>query len=84
VSGLSDEELARADISAGVRVVEASGAAAEAGVRSGDIITRLNHKAVTNADQLDEISDGLTPGRTVPMLVLRDSSPVFLALRVPD
>jgi serine protease Do len=84
VSGLSDEELARADVSAGVRVVEVSGAAAEAGVRSGDIITRLNHKAVTNADLLDEISDGLTPGRTVPMLVLRNSSPVFLALRVPD
>lgn len=84
VAALSDEELARLDISAGVRVVEVSGAAAEAGVRAGDIITRLNHRTVNSPAELSDIAEGLTASRTVPVLVLRSSSPVFLALRVPE
>jgi len=84
VAALSEEELGRMDISAGVRVVEASGAAAEAGVRRGDIITRLNHLSVDNPAVLGEIADELPAGRTVPMLVLRNASPVFLPLRVPE
>ena len=84
VEGLSSDEMTSMDISAGVRVVEAAGPGAEAGVRAGDIITRLNHQAVDNPAKFAEISDNLTLGRTVPVLVLRNSSPVFLALRVPE
>lgn len=84
VAGLTDEEMERMDVSAGVRVVEVAGAAAEAGVRPGDIITRLNHQAVSSPSQLAELSESLTPGRTVPVLVLRSSNPTFLALKVPD
>ena len=83
VAGLTDEELNRLDINSGVRVVESSGAAADAGVRPGDIVTSLNHQTLDNPGRLSEIADGLTAGRTVPVLVLRNSSPVFLALKVP-
>lgn len=84
VTDLSDEELSRLDIEGGVRVDESVGAAADAGIRPRDIIMRLNNRAVTNSSDLDEISQGLTPGRQVPVLVLRGGNPVFLPLRVPE
>lgn len=84
VAGLSNEEMTSMDIDAGVRVVEATGPAEEAGVRVGDIITRLNHQSVDSPSKFTEISGDLTAGRTVPVLVLRNSNPVFLALRVPE
>ncbi len=83
VTALTDNELSRLQISAGVRVVESSGAAAEAGIREGDVVTRLNHQAVATPAELSEIAGELSSGRTVPVLVLRGGSPVFLALRVP-
>jgi S1-C subfamily serine protease len=76
--------MASMDVDAGVRVVEATGPAEEAGVRVGDIITRLNHQSVDSPSKFTEISGNLTAGRTVPVLVLRNSNPVFLALRVPE
>ena len=84
VSELSEEELSRLDIDQGVRVVDISSAAADSGMRVGDIITRLNHQSVGSPDDLEEISADLTAGRTVPVLVLRNQNPVFLALRVPS
>jgi len=84
VSDLNDEDLARLDIEGGALVEESSGAAEEAGIRPRDIIMRLNNRAVTSSAGLEEIANGLTPGRQVPVLVLRDRNPVFLPLRVPD
>ncbi len=83
VAELAENELSRLQISAGVRVVESSGAAADAGIRSGDVVMRLNNRAVASPAELAEIAEELTPGRRVPVLVLRNGSPVFLALRVP-
>ena len=80
---LNDEELAQLDISGGVRVTNASGAAAEADIRRGDVITRLNHQAVDSPDSLREISEALESGRPVPVLVLRNGNAVYLALHVP-
>ena len=65
-------------------MVELSSAAADSGMRVGDIITRLNHQSVGSPDDLESISEDLTAGRTVPVLVLRNQNPVFLALRVPS
>ena len=84
VAPLNEEERSRLDIDGGVRVVDADQSALESGIRPGDIITRLNHKVVTNVEGFDAIAEDLKAGRTVPVLVLRNSSPVFLALRVPD
>ncbi len=86
--GLNVEELAqeiqqRLNISGGVRVVEATGAAAEAGFRRGDVITRLNHQTVEDLQSFLEISEALPSGPT-PVLIIRGSTPTFLALRVPE
>lgn len=87
--GLQVEDLAEAvaerlDVSGGVRVVEARGPAAEAGITGGDVITRLNNREVVDVEAFREVVDGLPAGRSVPVLVIRGEAPRFLALRVPE
>jgi serine protease Do len=84
VETLSDVELERLDIQGGVRVLAASGAAAEAGLREGDVITKLDNRDVSNAEEFTAIAGELEPGRSVAMLVIRRQTPLFLALRVPE
>lgn len=84
VAPLNDEELERLDIEGGVRVNSASDVATEAGLRRGDVITRLNHRPVQTVEDFEEVVESLEAGRTVPVLVLRNNNPVFLALRVPE
>ena len=68
----------------GVLVQEASeGPAATAGIRSGDIITRINNTAVSDPAQFAELVKQLPVGRPVPVLVKRDNGALFLALTVP-
>ncbi len=83
VEPVPEAALERLGISGGVRVVEVGGAAEEAGLRPGDIITRLNNQEVSDPDSLREIADELPSGRSVPVLVIRGQVPTFLPLRVP-
>jgi serine protease Do len=84
VAPLVDDDLVRLDLEGGVRVVEVDEQAQESGIRRGDIITRLNHRPILDEGDFDEISGSLEAGRTVPILVLRNQNPVFLALRIPE
>ncbi len=84
VTPLNDEELTRLRIDQGVRVADVDGAAAEAGIQAGDVITRLNHQAVGSPEDLAEISQALSAGRSVPVLVVRDGNALFLPLKVPE
>ena len=59
------------------------GAAAEAGIRQGDVILRLNNEAVKSATDFERMVKNLPAGRTVPVLVQRRGGPSFLALKVP-
>jgi serine protease Do len=74
----------RLGISGGVRVVAVEGPAEEAGIREGDVITRINNQEIPDADRFAEITGALPPGRSVPVLIVRGQVPTFLALRVPD
>jgi len=60
------------------------GAAADAGIRPGDVILKINGADVDNAAQLHKLVQALPAGKSLPVLVQRRSGPVFLALRVPD
>jgi serine protease Do len=84
VEALQDPAQQRAGVDHGVQVVESSGPAAEAGIRDGDIITRLNNQEIDSPATFTKVVDALTPGRSVPVLIVRGQAPTFLALRVPS
>lgn len=82
---MSAEERSRARIDEGIRVRRTSaGSAMDAGIRPGDIITMLNQEVVDSVVRFEDIVEGLDPGRTVPVMVVRNAIPVFLAIRVPE
>ena len=62
VEALTDPIQQRAGVDHGVRVVEASGPAAEAGIREGDIITRLNNQEIDSPATFSKVVDSLTSG----------------------
>ena len=66
-----------------VRAV-AEGPAAEAGLRPGDVITRLNNVPIASLGDFQQAAQNLPSGRAVPILVVRRGVPVFLALPLPE
>jgi len=87
VSDLSDEDRRQLDegIAGGV-IVETvkEGAATQAGIQVGDVILKLHGMDVRDGRHLNEIIDDLPAGKSFPILVLRRTGPVFLALRISD
>jgi serine protease Do len=85
VQDLSADERSKAKvISGGVRVSAVGpGAGREAGVQGGDVILSISGQEVDSAARYREVVGRLTPGQTVPMLVQRQGSPLFLAIQVP-
>jgi serine protease Do len=80
---VSERVLERLRIKGGVRVTEVTGPAEAAGIRAGDIITRMNNLEINDIEGFQEISEELPSGRSVPVLVIRGQVPTFLPLRVP-
>ncbi len=81
---MSAEERSRARVDDGIRVRRTSaGPAMDAGIRPGDIITMLNQEVVDSVVRFEDIVEGLDPGRTVPVMVMRNTGRAFLAIKVP-
>jgi serine protease Do len=60
------------------------GPAASAGIRPGDIITRINNVEITSPAQFAEQVKQLPTGRPIPVLIKRDNGALFLALTLPE
>ena len=86
VEELSEEQRAQLDLSErGVRVTRVDkGPAEDAGIRVGDIILSIGQRDIENVVQFREVVSELETGRSVPVLLQRRDSPIFLALRVPE
>ncbi|HET7797142.1 MAG TPA: PDZ domain-containing protein, partial [Nevskia sp.] len=71
-------------VSGGVRVVDvAPGVGREAGLVPGDVILSIAGTEIDSAERYAQVAERLTPGQSVPLLVQRQGSPLFLALAVP-
>src|SRR5262249_53554719 len=57
-----------------VAEVAADSPAARAGVKKGDLLSKLNGKEVTNADQVRDILQGKSAGESVKLAVQRDAT----------
>ena len=73
---LTADEQKQAGVTGGVLVEESSGAAAEAGIQSGDVILSFNGKAVKSVEQLKELV--AKAGKKVALLVMRDETRIFV------
>jgi S1-C subfamily serine protease len=67
---------------AGVRVngVSPGGPAAEAGVRTGDVIVAIQETPVTTGRELVKVMEGIEPGDKVSLELKRDGKPVKVAV----
>ncbi|MCP5142411.1 MAG: DegQ family serine endoprotease [Gammaproteobacteria bacterium] len=84
VGDLSAEQRAELEVREGGVLVERvlEGAAAQVGIRAGDVILRINNLAVTDAAQFEQIVTELPTGRQLPVLIHRRNGALFLALKL--
>ncbi|MCP4490738.1 MAG: DegQ family serine endoprotease [Gammaproteobacteria bacterium] len=86
INTISESARKKLKISSGVQVIEVedTGAAQDAGIQKGDVITMIDNQKVSSVDGFKEIVDDLKTGKSVALLVQRGSGPVFLAIRPED
>lgn len=81
---LTDTELKQLALDNGLLVDSISdGPALRAGLKSGDVIVKIQGKAVHSPKEFNEIVRRLPTSRPVPVLVRRGAAALFLALRLP-
>jgi serine protease Do len=77
---LSPEERTQAGVSGGVLVEDSTGAAANAGIQSGDVILSLNGKPVKGVEELKALV--AKAGKKIALLVLRDDARIFIPVEL--
>ena len=81
VSELSPEQKQELRIKGGVRVESASGAAARAGLRRGDVILALGNMDVTNVKDFENAVAKADKSKTISVLVQREDLASFVFIR---
>lgn len=81
VSDLSDAQKKELKVDGGVAVDMAEGVAARAGLRSGDVILRLNNTDVKDAKQFNSLVAKLEAKKMAVLLVRRGDSSQFVPLK---
>lgn len=70
------------DIDGGILVKNIKGNPAEdSGIQAGDVLLMLNGVKIKSYEQFQLIATGLVPGKTYALLILRNGSSKFLALK---
>lgn len=79
---LSEESIEKLGVKNGLLVNKVGeGPAKKAGIRVGDVLVSINNKKITDIKILKKIVAELPENRPVAILVHRNGSPVFLALK---
>ncbi|MDP2783705.1 MAG: DegQ family serine endoprotease [Sulfurimicrobium sp.] len=82
LSELGDVQKKELKISNGLLVEDAEGAAAQAGVISGDIILSVNNQDVKGLQQFAELLNQYGPGQVVALRILRGDRSMFVTIRI--
>jgi serine protease Do len=69
-------------ISGGVLVEEATGTAARAGIRRGDVIIAINSQNVKSVEHFSQLIGQFDKGRSVALLVRRAGGSIYIPLRI--
>ena len=60
------------------------GPAYAAGIRKGDVILQLDQHKIRDVAQFTKLVDALKPAKRIPILIQRQGSSQFLALKIPE
>ncbi len=66
----------------GVLVVSAESAAAQAGIRRGDVILAVNNSEVQSPEQFNKLVVAVASGKTIALLVLRGDNTLYVPVKV--
>lgn len=66
----------------GLLVAESTGAAAQAGIRRGDVILGLNNSETQSVELFNKQINAVAAGKTVAVLVLRGESTLYVPIKV--
>jgi len=58
------------------------GAAADAGIRPGDIVVRMDEAAINDPDDIQAAASRVPPGTTIQVKLSRQARPVWVSLRI--
>lgn len=85
IKEVDDKTAKDNDLDGGVLVLQVmQGAAASAGIQTGDIIVGINNEKVETVDDFKRISESLPSGKAIPMLINRAGNPAFVVLKIND
>jgi len=85
VRELDGDTLRDLNLDGGVHVIQVlDGAARDAGVKQGDILSRLNNQSFKTVKKFEEIVNELPNGRAVPALIVRQGNPSFIVIKIED
>lgn len=68
----------------GLMVVDSQGAAAQAGIRRGDVVLGLNNAEVQSLEQFNKQLAAIPNGKTVAVLVQRGDNTLYVPIKVGD
>jgi serine protease Do len=81
---LEDADKRRLRVSKGVLISQVyAGTGREAGVQRDDVLTEFNGEAVSSSEQLERLVATLPGNMSVPIRIVRNKRPQYLALKVP-
>lgn len=66
----------------GLLVIESTGAAAQAGIRRGDVILGLNNSETQSVEQFNKQINAVAAGKTVAVLVQRGENTLYVPIKV--
>jgi len=82
LSPLTPEQKKKLNGKNGLLVTASTGAAAEAGIRRGDVILGLNNSETQSVDQFNKQINAVRAGKTVAVLVQRGDSTLYVPIKV--
>ena len=66
----------------GLLVIDSTGAAAQAGIRRGDVILGLNNSEIQSVELFNKQINGVAAGKTVAVLVQRGDNTLYVPIKV--
>ncbi len=86
IEELNDEQRASMRLLGGVVITRVlpDSPASRAGLRAGDIVTLVNNRPISSAENYRQAIADLPAGKAIPMRIIRNGRAGFVALRIDD